>query len=172
MPPYISAIFLLAIPILSACAPMVSFDAYEGGPKPDSELAIVAERDPTAGIQSISKDGAVIWQRKSNFAQQADKGILGDVDRQQVRLQPGRYRIDSVLWCNSAYAFEISGNRSGTYLGMRHTDEVELAAGHIYEIQGENTGYLCREGPKLWIEDMTAGGKLMAISSNEQVFRP
>lgn len=151
---------------------MVSFDAYEGAKKPDVELALVAEMDPTAGLQSIAKDGVVIWQRRANFAQQAGKGILGDVDRQQVRLQPGVYRINSVVWCNSAYAFELSGNRNGTYLGLRHTDDVELVAGHTYEIRGENVGYLCGDGPKLWIEDVTAGRTIQALHSEELKFRP
>jgi len=155
--------------VLCACisSSSASFDAYQGERKPDNELALIAERDPTAGLETISKDGAVIWKREASYAEQS---VKGSVNRQQVKLTPGRYKIASLLWCASDYAYETSGFKNPNYLGIRHTDDVELVAGHAYEIRGENVGYLCLDGARLWIEDTTEGKRLQTISSSEQTF--
>ena len=168
MTPIPCAFLVFALFAVGGCASsQVSFDAYEGAPKSDAEIAVVAERNPKAALQSISRGGAMVWQRKANYGEQA---VRGNITTEQVKLPPGRYSIESLLWCASTYAYGMSGYASPNFPGIRHTDEVELIAGHIYEIRGENVGYLCHDGPKLWIEDATAGHKLEAISSNEQTF--
>jgi hypothetical protein len=158
---------LLALFALAGCESPITADAYQGGRKPDAQVAMVAERDATAGLQSISKDGVEVWRRKANFSEQS---VRGKVTTEQVKLQPGRYKIESLLWCSSSYAYQISGFKNANYLGLRHTDEIDLAAGHVYEIRGENPGYLCNNGPKLWIEDATLGQVAQTVSSNEQTF--
>ena len=162
------AFLVFPVLVLCGCASSeVSFNAYEGAARPDAELAVIAERNPKAALQVVRRGDAMVWQRKANYGEQA---IKGNITTEQVKLPPGRYKIESLLWCASSYAYEMSGYASPNFPGVRHTDEVELIAGHTYEIRGENVGYLCHDGPKLWIEDATAGRRLETISSNEETF--
>lgn len=167
MPRFAPVLAVFALALAGCMSGSTDTASYVGARLPDASLAIVAERDATAGLQSISKGGVEVWRRKANFSEQS---VTGGVTKERVKLEPGRYTIVSLLWCSSAYAYEISGHKSSHSLAIRHTEDADLAAGHSYEVRGENTGYLCNEGPKLWIEDLTAGGALKTVSSNEQLF--
>jgi hypothetical protein len=118
MTPIPCAFLVFALFAVGGCASsQVSFDAYEGAAKSDAEIAVVAERNPKAALQSISRGGAMVWQRKANYGEQA---VRGNITTEQVKLSPGRYSIESLLWCASTYAYGMSGYASPNFPGIRH----------------------------------------------------
>ncbi len=141
---------------LQGCAsePLTTFDAYGGVRLPDNELAIIGElHGPVAGLETITQGRSVIWKRRASLEDQ-DHFFGSDVDREQIRLKPGRYQIDFVLWCKSDYAFLETG--SAFYVGLRKSAELDRIAGHTYSTGGKHWGYACRiKGVGLWIEDQT-----------------
>ena len=154
---------------LSGCVSpaLKSFEVYEGPAQPDSDLAIVREQRVTlVSLDSISRDGMLIWDRNFGVGEQVKTALYGErFDQVQVRLEPGRYRIASRLLCTSDYGF-LSGNfKKYNFTDTTRLDDVELLPGHLYEVRGQNAGYLCREGTRLWLQDKTTN-EVVSVEAN------
>jgi len=117
-----------------------TFDSYDGPRLPDSQLAIIQEGLFGGLLDSISKDGQLVWRNDSHHPG-------------RVKLQPGSYEISYSFGCYSQDAAFLTGNDP---IISRGSYKLDLLAGHTYSSHGSCRG--------TWIEDDKSGEVFTAFS--------
>ena len=133
-------LFLL---LLGGCGLFIGdHKAYEGNVRPDTEIATIDSSgkilngERTWALRRVESGGQVFYDRSRD-------GVTNE-----VKLAPGAYVV--------TYSY-----KHGATSGKGYMENVNLAAGHTYEIMTDVCYVFCSDMPSyetfLWIEDIATG---------------